>query len=97
MGVTVRRNFASLDTLPIGPSRDDWGRIGRLARERVIRRTLAGRDERDAPFQPYSRGYAAVKTALGASPAVNLQLSGEMLRAITVIPDATGVTLAFSN
>lgn len=33
---------------------------------------------------------------MGAGSAVNLQLSGQMLQGITVEPDETGVTLAFS-
>jgi len=78
-------------------TRDDWGRVGRLARERIVRRTLEGRDQHDNSFAPYSEGYAAAKREMGASGSVDLQLSGEMLRAITVEPDDTGVTLAFTN
>lgn len=92
MGVVVHRNFGPLDDTTF-VTREDWGRIGRLARERIIRRTLQGRDEDDAAFAPYSPGYAAQKAKAGASGAVNLMLSGAMLEAITVEPDADGVTL----
>lgn len=93
--IATSRNFGPLTDLVLLTAAD-FGAIGRLAREQVIRRTLAGRDERDRPFQPYSPDYAAQKAAQGASSNVNLQLSGEMLRAITVEPDARGVTLGFS-
>jgi hypothetical protein len=92
LGVTVVRNFPPLDELTL-IGRDDWAKIGRLARERIIRRTLAGRDEDDSAFAPYSAGYAAQKAKAGASGAVNLQLSGAMLEAIQVEPDDDGVTL----
>lgn len=96
MRVSVSRNFGPLDQLQL-LTREDWGRVGRLARERLVTRTLTGRDEHDKAFAPYSRGYAAVKAAQGASGRVDLQLSGEMLRGITVSPDETGVTLGLSS
>lgn len=95
MGVSVSRNFGDLtDVVLLTVS--DWGRVGRLARERLISRTLAGRDETDAAFAPYSPGYAKAKAALGASTTPNLQLSGDMLNSIVVEPDADGVTLTFA-
>lgn len=95
MTVTVTRNFGPLTDQPL-LTVQDWGRIGRLARERILARTKAGKDQHDAPFRPYSPGYAVRKSQMGGSPRVDLMVSGEMLRAITVEPDATGVTLAFS-
>lgn len=74
-------------------ARAEWARIGRLARERIVRRTLSGRDEADAPFAPYSPAYAKERAKLGKSSAVNLQFSGAMLNAIQVEPDDEGVTL----
>lgn len=95
MYVEIVRNFPPLTEIPI-VTREDWGRIGRFARERVVRRTQQGLDEHDQKFQPYSPGYAAQKAAAGGdSSRVDLTVSGEMLRAITVEPDDTGVTLAF--
>lgn len=96
MGLTVLRNFGPLTDLAL-LTRDDFAAVGRLARERIVRRTLQGYDEHDRPFAPYSPDYAAQKSKLGASPGVNLQLSGQMLNAITVEPDETGVTLSFSH
>lgn len=92
MAVSVTRNFGPLDDIVL-VSKEQWGRIGRQVRERIIRRTLQGRDEDDAAFAPYSPGYAAQKAKSGASTSVNLQLSGAMLQAIQVEPDDNGVTL----
>lgn len=91
--VVRRKEVANLPLLTVG----DWRTIGREARELIIRRTLAGRDQRDQPFQAYSKGYAKQKKAIGASGRPNLQLSGDMLNAITVLPDEKGVTLSFNR
>lgn len=96
MGVTVTRNFGPLTDIPL-VTKSDWGRVGRLARERIVARTVSGRDASGAPFKPYSKGYAKQMAAMGQSTMPDLQLSGEMLRAITVEPDERGVTLAFSS
>ncbi len=94
MTIAVTRNFPPLaDTVLL--SVEDWGRVGRLARERIIRRTLAGKDQADAPFAPYSEGYAERKAAAGGSSRVDLQVSGQMLQAIVIEPDAAGVTLGY--
>lgn len=92
MAVSVTRNFGPLDEIVL-VTKEQWGRTGRLARERIIRRTLQGRDEDDNAFAPYSAGYAEQKSKAGASSTVNLQLSGAMLEAIQVEPDENGVTL----
>lgn len=96
MGVTVRRNFGPLTDLTLF-TRRDWDRVGRLARERIVRRTVGGRDVSGSPFPPYSAGYRRAKEAIGAGSTVNLTLSGDMLNAITVEPDDMGVTLAFTR
>ena len=94
--VSVTRNFGPLtDTVLL--TRHDWARVGRLARERIVRRTLGGRSVDGAPFAAYSAGYRRAKDRIGASGTVNLQLSGDMLNAITANEDDTGVTLAFSR
>lgn len=96
VGVTVTRNFGPLSDVRL-VTKDEWAKVGRLARERIVTRTQAGQDVRGASFAPYSPGYRRVKEAIGAGSNVNLTLSGEMLRAITVEPDAEGVTLKFSS
>ena len=95
-GVQVTRNFDPLDTIDL-LTQDDWRTVGLLARERLIARTLQGKDEDEASFAPYSAAYAAQRAKIGASTSPNLQLSGGMLNAITVEADSDGVTLAFSS
>jgi hypothetical protein len=96
--VTVSRNFGPL--VPVVQNlltKPDWERVGRMAREKIVLRTRQGRDYNGTPFQRYSAGYAKAKAAeVGAGP-VNLQLSGEMLNAITVEADNNSVTLAFNR
>lgn len=92
VGVELRRSFGPLDEIDL-VTREDWGRVGRLARERIIARTLSGQDERDAPFAAYTPAYAKRRSQMGASTTPNLQLSGDMLNAITVTEDEVGVTL----
>lgn len=72
--------------------------IGLLARERIVRRTLAGLDQDEARFAPYSAAYAAQKAAELGLGGVNLQVSGAMLNAIVIteVTSAT-VTLGFSS
>ena len=96
MGVTVDRNFVPLTDIKL-LTVEDFGKVGRLAREAIITRTQRGTDMHGSSFKPYSTGYAKAKAAIGASATPNLTLSGEMLRAITVEPDAEGVTLKFSS
>lgn len=72
--------------------------VGKLARERILRRTAEAVGVDGTPFQPYSAAYAVRKAKeVGAGP-VNLQLSGSMLQAL-VITDVTdhSVTLGFSH
>jgi hypothetical protein len=78
-------------------SRELMREIGLMAREAILRRTAQGIDSSGAPFVPYSPGYEQQKAkALGSGP-VNLQASGGMLNALTIV-DVTdeSVTLGFS-
>jgi len=71
--------------------------IGLLARERIIRRTLGGQDMHSAAFSPYSPGYAKRKAQEVGAGNVNLQLSGAMLNAITIVNVTKNtVSLAFT-
>lgn len=73
--------------------------IGLLARERIIRRTVAGQSSTGSAFAPYSPGYAKRKSQeLGSASPVNLQVSGDMLGSI-VLTEVTdrSVTLDFSR
>lgn len=101
MGVTVTRNFAPLADV-LQATQEDWAALGRLARERIVRRTLEGRDVDGHPFAPYSPGYLLQKEratggaiGVGGYSTVNLQLSGEMLRGIQIVAHADRVELTF--
>jgi hypothetical protein len=95
--VTVIKTGQPLSQLKMS-SRELMKDVGLLARERVIRRTLSGRDENDASFQPYSALYALRKAQETGSSSVNLQLSGAMLNAIVITElTDTSVTLGFSS
>jgi hypothetical protein len=96
--ITVRRSIPDLakfaDTMV---DRATMREIGLMARERIIRRTAQGKDERGQPFQAYSQGYRERKGRELGVGNVNLQVSGAMLNALTIV-DVTdhSVTLGFS-
>lgn len=101
MGVVVTRNFAPLSETVLF-TQEDWAAIGRMARDRIVRRTLEGKDAHGQAFEPYSPGYLLAKDRAsgggfdgGGYARVNLTLSGEMLRGIQVIAHADRVELTF--
>ena len=96
MSVTILRNFPDLRSF-VFLNKDDWGAIGRVQRERIIDRTKAGRDVEGRAFQGYSPSYIQQLQKEGLGTAVDLEVSGAMLQAIVVEPDADGVTLRFSR
>lgn len=95
--VTVSANFRPLAELKL-TSREVMREVGLLVRERVVRRTIAGLDENEQHFRPYSAAYALLKGKELGSARVNLQVSGAMLNAI-VITELTddSVTIGFSS
>lgn len=96
MGVTVRKNF-SLKAMAL-TTVADMEAIGRLARERIIRRTVMGQLSGGEAMPPYSqRYYDQKKSALGSADPVNLQVSGEMLRNIQIVAEEKKVTLTFNT
>lgn len=93
MPVIVTRNFPDLTTLPL-VNREVMREVGLLARETILRRTVAGQSSAGGPFRPYSPAYAKLK----GSTHVNLSLSGRMLNGITIVEvDDTSVTLGFKD
>lgn len=98
MAVTITRNFGPLANIPL-TSKALMREVGLLARERIIRRTLSGRDQNDAPFHPYSPEYRATKAKeLGGGGTVNLQVSGRMLQGLVLSEiTETSVTLEFKD
>jgi hypothetical protein len=97
MSVTVTKNFPPLASEQV-TTKAVMREIGLLARERIIRRTISGTDEHGAAFRPYSASYRALKSRELGGGTVNLQVSGAMLNAITIV-DLTddSVTLGFSS
>ena len=95
MGVRVERAF-SVKAIKL-TTKADMEAIGRLARERIIRRTLMGQLPNGQPMPPYSPGYAKQRAKEGLSTKPDLQVSGEMLRSIQVIAEDTKVTLTFTE
>lgn len=73
--------------------------VGLLARERVVRRTLAGQDQTGQSFAPYSAKYQVQKAkGLGSASPVNLQVSGRMLQGLVIVDIGDNyVTLGFSS
>jgi hypothetical protein len=98
VSVRITRNFGRLADIPLG-SETLMREVGLLVRERIVRRTLSGQDQDEAPFAPYSARYAAQKAeALGGAGTVNLQVSGQMLQGITITEcDAQHVALGFKD
>jgi hypothetical protein len=98
MGVTIQRNFGPLADIPLG-SVEIMRELGLLARERVIRRTLAGQETEGGPFAAYSEGYRKAKgKALGAVGHPNLFASGRMLGDIEIVDvTETRVELGFKS
>lgn len=98
MSIKVTKNFGKLADLPLS-SESVIRELLLLARERVIRRTLAGQSSEGGAFRPYSPGYLTAKReALGGSGQPNLQVSGRMLQdiAITAV-SATRGELGFKS
>jgi hypothetical protein len=83
-------------------TREDWLAVGELVRQRIYERTQAGVDATGTAFAPYSPGYALQKgrELLGVEASystVDLTVSGEMLRAITIEATDKSVELYFSR
>lgn len=97
MGMTLRRNFVSLRDVKL-VTREDMVAVGQLVRQRILDRTARGIDAEGKPFAPYSEGYRETKReALGTGGVVDLMVSGEMQRAITLEATDTSVSLYFAR
>lgn len=97
MAITVRRNLIDLRQLKL-TNRQDMAAVGQLVRQRILDRTARGVDAQGQPFAPYSDGYAEAKReALGSGGTVDLMVSGEMMRAITIEATDDTVSLFFAR
>lgn len=95
--ITVRRNFLDLRETPL-VTREDMVAVGQMIRQRILDRTARGVDAQGQPFQVYSEGYAEQKReALGSSGVVDLTVSGEMLRAMTIEATDKSVSIYFAR
>lgn len=95
--ITVRRNFVPLTQTQL-VTREDMVAVGQYVRQRILERTARGVDASGQAFAAYSDGYAKAKQdALGSAGAVDLMVSGEMLRAITYEAREKSVSLYFSR
>lgn len=93
----VRKNFIVLDK-PVLTTRDDMLAVGDLIRRRIMERTARGVDAQGQPFAPYSDDYRDRKREeLGATGGVDLMVSGEMLRAMTLEATDKKVTIFFGR
>lgn len=71
--------------------------FGALAIDRIIERTLEGKDKNGKAFKPYSKAY---KESLSfqlykSGNNVNLELTGEMLASMESKPNIRGITVEF--
>ena len=82
--VTIKKSFGSLENMALVTA-DDMREIGLLAREQIVRRTIAGTDADGAAFQEYSPEYAKAKRQALGTDRVNLQVSGGMLNDLTIV------------
>jgi hypothetical protein len=76
--------------------KDDWERVGKLLRDRIVQRTLKGLDENEQAFAPYSASYIKQLIAAGEPTQVDLRLTGAMLDAIGFEATSGGVTLTLT-
>jgi hypothetical protein len=84
MAVVIRNTIGRLADIPL-TDRALMREAGLLARERILRRTRAGRDMRGQAFQPYSAAYASTKAKELGSARVDLTVSGGMLGHLTIV------------
>lgn len=97
MAITTKRNFGPI-TRDARFTRTDWNIIGIAITDRIQGRTAAGVDGQNRPFAPYAPSYAKLREREGfrKSP-VNLQVSGQMMTGMVVLPTDTSVTVTFKD
>jgi hypothetical protein len=84
VAVTVTSTIPNLSQIKLS-DRGLMREVGLLAREKIVRRTISGRDAKGGSFQPYSPEYAERKAKEGLGGGnVNLQVSGAMLNDLQI-------------
>lgn len=98
MSVTIRSNIPTNLATWVLVGRAELREAGLLAIERIRRRTARGQDANGQAFEPYSPGYRERKAKELDAAGVNLQVSGAMLNALSVIDvTETSVTIGFNG
>jgi hypothetical protein len=97
MGMTVRRT--NLDFRDVRfTTREDMAAVGQMIMRRIVDRTARGVDAQGNPFAPYTTEYAEAKRkGIRSSGTVDLTVSGEMLRNMTMEATDTSVSLFFAR
>lgn len=90
-----------IDLSGYGLSPDQKDEVADLIIERIVNRTDQGKDKNNRPFKEYSDSYKEsldFKIAGKKGKPVNLQLSGDMLAALSVLDKTSrSVTIGFEN
>jgi hypothetical protein len=97
MGMTVRKT--NLDFRDVRfTTREDMAAVGQMLMRRIVDRTARGVDAEGNPFAPYTTEYGEAKRkAIRSSGTVDLTVSGEMLRAMTLEATDKTVSLFFAR
>jgi hypothetical protein len=95
--MTVRKANLNLRDVRF-TTREDMVAVGQMIRQRIVERTARGVDAEGQPFAPYVTEYAdAKRKELRSAGTVDLTVSGEMLRAITLEATDKTVSLFFAR
>ena len=89
--MSAKHQFIDI-TLPKSVSKKDRLTIADLIIERIVERTTEGLDKKGNPFPGYSKSYINsldFQNAGKSAGDINLQLSGDMLAALTVLKDGS--------
>jgi phage gpG-like protein len=89
--LSAKHQFIDI-TLPKSVSKKDRLTIADLIIERIVERTTEGLDKKGNPFPGYSKSYINsldFQNAGKSAGDINLQLSGDMLAALTVLKDGS--------
>jgi hypothetical protein len=97
MAITIRRT--NLDFRDVRfTTREDMAAVGQMIMRRIVDRTARGIDAEGQPFAPYTEAYGEAKrNAIRSSGTVDLTVSGEMLRAMTMEATDKRVSLFFAR
>ena len=97
MPMTVRKANLNLRDVRF-TTREDMAAVGQAIMRRIVDRTARGVDAEGNPFAPYTPEYAEAKRkGIRSSGTVDLSVSGEMLRNMTMEATDKTVSLFFAR